>query len=170
MSAPHSLRDLLYSSEWLKEVETAPGPGKVSQDQLYGVVVEVGLDEGAVTIAGFANGDARLLYSTGGGLIGSLSIYPEVARAAATLCKVGQQMLEAFPEESQVPPLPQAGIARFALLTPGGRRATEVPIGDVTQPGHPVYTLFTAATNLLTKLNDVQNELDQAAGKQQPTK
>ena len=155
------LRKLLYQQQWLDEVQAGLGPNEPPvPDRVLGVVAEIGLESNAAIVAGFANGDARLLWTSGGGLIGMLSTYPAIYKAARELVAVAQPLVSGIPLEDEVPPVPAEAMVRFALLTPGGRHATEVPGPDVIQPYHLLYTLYAATKNLLNELLRVQEELD----------
>jgi hypothetical protein len=155
------LRKLLYQQQWLDEVESGLGLDQpAAPDRVLGVVTEIGLESNAVIVAGFANGDARLLWTSGGGLIGMLSAYPAINKAARELVAVAQPLVSGIPVEDEVPPVPAEAMVRFALLTRGGCHAIEVPGPEVIQPYHPLYTLYTGMNNLLTELRLVQEELD----------
>ncbi len=87
-----ALRDLLYSKERLKEVVSMLDQPATAAS-ILGVVMEIGLPEGAAMVAGYANGDARLLWSMGGGLLGDLYQHKEIAEAAKSLCATVQPLL-----------------------------------------------------------------------------
>jgi len=152
------MRDLLYSPQRLDEAREGAGDapeGVAERERVLGVVVEMGVGGGVAIVAGFANGDARLFFSSGGGLIGDMSRFPDVDRTARALVATGQHMLGSIPAEERNE-LPGQDMVRFALLTPGGVHATTAPGPDVTSPGSPLYPLFVAANGLLTELRAVE--------------
>jgi hypothetical protein len=151
-----ALRELLFSEQRLSESLNADGAQAqslqdVEPDRVLGVVTEMGYSRGIVIIAGFANGDARLLWTTGGGLIGDLSRFPNIARAAQELVRVGQEYVHSFPMSTERS-LPAPDRVRFSLLTPGGVHATEESEFNVQMPGHPLFDLFVATNALITEL------------------
>jgi hypothetical protein len=151
-----ALREMLFSEQRLDESLNVDGAEPqslqdVEPDRVLGVVTEIGYKLGTVIIAGFANGDARLLWTTGGGLIGDLSRFPNIAGAAQELVKVGQEYVLQFPI-SPDRPLPAPDRVRFSLLTTGGVHAMEESEFDVQMPGHPYFDLFVATNALITEL------------------
>ena len=160
MDVMMGLRDLLYSHQRLDEAREGAGEapeGVAESERVLGVVVEMGIGGGIAIAAGFANGDARLFLSSGGGLIGDMSQFHGVDSAARALVATGQLMLGSIPEE-EGNELPGSDMVRFALLTPGGVHAITAPGPDVTSPGSPLYPLFVAANDLLTELRGVEEQ------------
>jgi hypothetical protein len=158
VDAMMGLRDLLYSGQRLDEAREGAGdaPKGVSErDRVLGVVTELGVGGGVAIAAGFANGDARLFFSSGGGLIGDLSQFHGIDRAARALVATAQLMLNSTPR-AEGNDLPGQDMVRFALLTPGGVHAVTAPGPEVTSPGSPLYPLFVAANDLLTELRLVE--------------
>jgi hypothetical protein len=133
--------------------------------RVLGVVVEIGLQEGAFLIAGYANGDARLLYSNGGGLLGDLYEYPNIAEAARSVVDVAQPLLDTLPVESELPPLPAADMVRVAILTINTRHATQVPGPAIVHPQHPLNKLFSTSNDLATELFALQKSLNESPSK-----
>jgi hypothetical protein len=163
MDVMMGMRDLLYAQQRLDEVSEGAGDapeGVDESDRVLGVVVEMGVGGGIAIVAGFANGDARLFLSSGGGLIGDMSRFPGVDRTARALVQTGQLMLGSIPAATGND-LPGADMVRFALLTPGGVHAAVAPGPDVTSPGSPMYPLFVAANDLLTELRLVEESTRQ---------
>src|SRR5262245_25828757 len=62
---------------------TAPDslPAGTGEGQPYGAVMEMGISESVVTLACFADGDAKIFYQSGGGMIGGIA--HETTRNAA---------------------------------------------------------------------------------------
>ena len=150
------LRDLLYSEERLDEAMEVHRPQyktlkELDPNTVLGVVVDIGLQGGTATVAGFANGDARLFWNTGGGIIGDMRDYPAIAQAAKVLVETAQPIVTSLPVETTHPlALPQR--IRFALLTPGGTHVADEAQDEVQKPSHRLYPLFLAMNDLLTQL------------------
>jgi hypothetical protein len=121
-----------------------------AQDQVAGVVAELGIGGEAAIVAGYADGEARLFWTTGGGIIGKMTD-PAVIGAAAALVKAGQPFVSELPYETDHP-LPGDGMVRFVLLTPGGAHSTEVKGSEVERPTHRLHPLFVAMHGLVAAL------------------
>jgi len=190
------LRDLLYAKERLEEVAGMLGPtadASVAEDKrVLGVVVEIGLQPSevmmaadaqavasgtgpgmtfmmpeAVMIAGYANGDARLLRSSGGGLLGDLYTFPNIAEAAKALCAAAQPLIEKLSPQSELPSLPAVDIVQVTVLTMKQRYSSEAPGPEVIKPGHMLHAVYAAASNLFDQLRALQEQAN--AQKEQPS-
>jgi len=154
-----SMRDLLYAKARLDEVagtlDHTPTPTEVVV-----VVVEIGLPQDFVMIAGYANGDARLFHDSGGGLLGDLFQFANIAEAAKALCAAAQPSLEQLTPESTVPPPPALDIVRISALTLAQLYSREAPGPEIIKPGHPLNATFAAANNLFDQLNQLQESAD----------
>jgi hypothetical protein len=159
-----SLRDLLYAKERLDEVAGmlghTPAPGDV-----LGAVVEIGLPGDAVMIAGYANGDARLFHETGGGVVGDLYQFANIAEAAKALCAAAQSALQSLSPQSEVPPLPAEDIVQVSALTMEQIYSSQAPGPQIIEAGHALNHVFVAANNLFDQLQQLQ----ESAGAQQRT-
>jgi hypothetical protein len=154
------LRELLFSRHRLDESLNVYRPEietleEADPDLVLGVVTEMGMRGGAVIIAGFANGDARMLWTSGGGLLGDLSVFPNIANAAKKLVET------AGPYVSQLPlvkdhPLPERKRVRISILTPGGVHATDESEAEIQMPAHPLFDLFVATNSLITELRQLE--------------
>ena len=186
-----SLRDLLYAKQRLEEVAGMLGPGidaGVAEDKrVLGVVVEIGLppsnvvlaaDAEAVTlgtssttsymiqevvmIAGYANGDARVLWTTGGGIVGDLYQFKEIADAARNLCSLAQPLVEQLQHQADVPPLPATDIVQVTVLTSQSLYSTQVRGPEIIGPNHPFNPVYVAAR----KLYDEVQAISEGTGEQ----
>ena len=95
--------------------------------EVLGVICEIGDPDGLVVIAGFFDGQGRLLLGSGGGVVGNTADNESVAAAAQQL------VLAATPVASKWAvrrnrSLPEVGQARIVLLTPAGTRIYEETI------------------------------------------
>jgi hypothetical protein len=159
------LRELLYSKERLDEVagmlDHAPARGEV-----LGVVVEIGLPGDTVMIAGYANGDARLFHDSGGGLLGDLFRFPDIAEAAKALCATAQPAQQDLTPQSAVPPLPAIDLVQVSALTIGQLYSSQAPGPEIIEPGHKLNSIFVAANNLFDHLSRLQDNAEAQQRKQ----
>lgn len=119
---------------------------------VLGVVVEMGKDEGAFIVAGYADGDARMLWTTGGGLLGPMQDHPEVAGEAKSLTKKAEPATTFLPIKVERP-LPTVGRVRFAILTPAGMHVADEKEIDVSgNQNHRMYPVYLSTHKLLTQL------------------
>jgi len=186
-----SMRDLLYAKQRLEEVAGMLGPdfgaGVPEEKRVLGVVVEIGLPpsnvtlaadadamtlgtgsgiaymiQEAVMIAGYANGDARLVWSSGGAVVGDLYQFKEIADAARDLCSLTQPLLEHLQTQSSVPPLPDTDIVQVTALTAQSLYSTQVPGPEIIGPTHPLDTIYVAARKLYEEIQ----ALNEGSGQQ----
>ncbi len=157
------LRDMLYSKERLDEAledyrSQDDSRQKAEPGMVLGVVVEMGMEKGAAIIAGYVNGDARIFWTTGGGIIGDMRQYPDIVNAAKALVGTAQNVVAQLPVETSRP-LPDPGRIRFALLTRAGMHVADEKQSDAEKPSHPLYQLYASLQDLITQLR----LLDEAA-------
>ena len=105
-------------------------PDAKEADGVLGVVVENAFNGGSWIVAGFADGDARIFWSSGGGMIGDMSAYPAVERAARKLVAAAQSASHSLPKARHWA-VPEKGRFSFAVLTPGGVRRQEMKEADM---------------------------------------
>ena len=80
----------------------------------FGLVIDVGLERGAVTLSTLITGDVSLYASDGGGTLGGID-EPEVKTAAVAAIKRAEAAMAAM-SPTKTFPLPPSGQARFYLL------------------------------------------------------
>jgi hypothetical protein len=103
-----SLRDLLF----------LPGRGGTgTATDVRGVVVDVALDQGVDTVAGFADGTARYLNHSGAAVIWEAPDRDVEARVEALLTAAAPILRAAAPIDGAVPAVPRSGHAQVAVLT-----------------------------------------------------
>lgn len=111
-------RHYVQAWEFLRQLGVLPP--KEKEKELYGVVVEAGLNEGLDIIAAYADLSARYYNYSGAGVVWE--------RPDATLDAPIQQVLSSGrvvaaqlgPWKGPRPPVPPQGIARINMLTPSG--------------------------------------------------
>jgi hypothetical protein len=136
-------------------------PNEALADNVLGVVTEIGVQGGAVIVAGYADGDARFYWSTGGGMIGDMREIPDIAQAARDLVRTAQIV------ETIVPPgirlsLPATGRVHFTLLTPGGMHVADLAVPKVEDMSNPLMPLYGATHALITQFRLLDERTKQA--------
>ncbi|HEX5734555.1 MAG TPA: hypothetical protein VF131_17100 [Blastocatellia bacterium] len=129
-------------------------PDERIANEVLGVIVEVGMGNTVVVVAGFADGMPRLwVLAGGGGPIGSVESFPnEITMAAKKMVNAAQPLVNTFPLEKDRQ-LPKQGRIRFALLTAGGTHVREESIDQLDNRKSPaLYALNLAAQELFTSL------------------
>jgi hypothetical protein len=124
-------------------------------ERLFGVVVEVGLDDGPALLAAYADRSARFFNSNGTGIIwerpdGTLDgpIGELLNAASAVIPHIG-------PSDGPRPAAPAYGDARISMLTPGGLYFGQAPVellaGD--EMGGPSFQAAVALMQALIEFN-----------------
>lgn len=139
------LRDLQYSREAREEY----GGPDLRDGDVYGVIVEIGVEGTVVIVAGFKDGTSRLIMGKGGGVLGNKNDFPfESRQVARQLVVAAGPLLSAVPIETGRP-LPRQGSARFAILTQGGAHSAERPISILEGQKDDLTPLWGPANHLL---------------------
>jgi hypothetical protein len=142
-------RHYLQAWHFLRQLGVSPAPEKAKI--VYGVVVEVGMQQGADTVAAYLDGTARYLHHMGGGVIWERpdSSLDEQIQA---LLAAGQKVAGYIgPWEQERPGAPENGNVRLNMLTPSGlhfgygnfKTLYEEPMGNA---------ILSPATRLLQEL------------------
>ncbi len=126
-------------------------------DEVLGVVIDMGMDRGVATVAGFADGDARIFWSSGGGVIGDLRRFPAVVAAAQELTGVASTFVSFLPS-GDPHPLPEPGWLRLSFLTRAGIHTTEEEESALQGFNHPLYPVYVAMHGLITQLRLLSEE------------
>ncbi|HEY0172559.1 MAG TPA: hypothetical protein VGB98_16170 [Pyrinomonadaceae bacterium] len=134
----------------LRELGEAPPPQKA--DEVLGVVVEMGYDQGVAIIAGYADGRARFFGSTGAGYIGE-GLPEPVQKAARALTQ------EAAPVVRKLNPGARRGYptrdrVRITVLTPAGLRVADEESRRLEESAHPLSGVYLAANKLFLELKN----------------
>ncbi len=129
-------------------------------DRARGVVVEMGLEAGVDTVAGYDDGSARYLAQSGGGVFWEAQASPDVAIVAAidALLAAGQMVVDGLAPLTHVRPDPPAhGLAAITVLTEAGFHVGIGPADELSQDrlGGPV---FDAAVALMVALIDMSQK------------
>ena len=133
----------------LKPAELGLAPSAASPD-VWGVMVELGYEEGFATLVSLADGTTSLHYSTGGGLLGRAD-YAPLAEASRALVIAAQKYIHQMPITTDFS-LPEAGHVRFLLLAYTGIFATDASEKSLVSGDHPLATLFQRTQEILGQL------------------
>jgi len=123
--------------------------GLIGKHGVYGVLMEMGLPEGNVTLATFITGDVSLYFSTGGGMLGGIG-YEKVSNAAIEFNKKADEFVPQS-KKTTVFPSPSVGKTIFYILTKDGIYTVQES-DDVLESGESNFTaLANAGHNVLTE-------------------
>lgn len=159
-AARHSLssgetRVRLLTWSVLRELGESP-PAKQAEE-VSGVIVEMGSNDGTAVIAGYDDGRARVFFSHGGGFIAETKPDGPVQQAARELTRT------ASPLAHSLAPGARRGFAargrvRVTLLTPSGARVAEEDAVSVEKEGHRLRAVYMVAYRLFTEFNKYSEE------------
>jgi hypothetical protein len=130
--------------------------GEVQQDTVYGALMEMGISKSTVTLACFADGDARVFYRSGGGMVGGIS-HESVRKISKELIALAQQALPKMTKTSSYPP-PGPDQVRFFLLTPRGAFTAETDRGALASRENELASLFHKGQEVVAEMRQVQEQ------------
>ncbi len=150
-------RVLLQAYAVLRELEQEPAGGQANK--VMGVVMEWGMRGVVILVAGYADGDARLLMSKGMNMIGEMTQYPEIVRASQRLCAAAKPHVSSLPRDESRQ-LPSDGMVRFYILTPGGAHVAEESERALHGTTNPLHELFVRTHDVLTGLRHLHESAE----------
>jgi hypothetical protein len=124
--------------------------------EVFGVLMEMGYPDAAVTLVAIADGTVSIYFSNGGGIIG-LGPYPGPERAARALITESQKFVKQAQPAADFP-LPQQSRTRFYLLTGGGVLTAEAGTDDLGRRRHALSPLFHKGQDLITEIRKVDEQ------------
>jgi hypothetical protein len=136
-------------------------PGELKPNDPYGVVMEMGIPKSVVTLAAFADGDARLYYKTGGGMVGGIS-HESVRKAAHEFVDLSRKVLGRMTKVTEYP-LPGPDRVRFYVLTPRGVFSTETDRQRLGETASDLSTLFRSGQEVVSQMREVQEHREATA-------
>lgn len=129
--------------------------GSLKEDEPYGVVMEMGMPSSVVTLACFGDGDASLLYQSGGGVTGG-GAHENVRRAAKGFVAAAQAAVPLMaPADGQ--PVTETGRVQFYALTPAGVRVADMEREDVDARSE-FAALFQIGQEVVAQMRKVQEQ------------
>ena len=142
-------RHYLQAWHFLRELGESPTDGDAKQ--LYGVVVEVALDEGLDIVAAYADHSARYLNYSGAAIVWERPD-ESLDQAIDSLLSAGRMVAAQIgPWEGPRPPAPPKGQLRISMLVPSGLHFGQGPFEALS--GDPLGgPVITAAMQLMQSL------------------
>ena len=152
--------EVVYMSLRRKAIEIDPQtlglPGELKEDEPYGLLMELGIPNSVVTLACFADGDARVYYKTGGGMVGGVA-HESIRKASKDLVALAQRVLPRM-TKTNTHPLPDQDRVRFYALTPRGTFTTETDRRNLANPQNELASLFASGQEVVAQMRQVQEE------------
>lgn len=130
--------------------------GELKPNEPWGALMEMGIPNSVVTLACFADGDARLYYKTGGGMIGGIS-HENVRKAAQEFTTLARKALPKM-RRTATYPLPEPDKVRFYVLTSRGIYATETDREALGETESELSTLFYSGQEVVAQMREVQEQ------------
>lgn len=121
-----------------------------ARPHVWGVLMETGYPEVAVTLVALADGTASLYFSNGGAVIGAGG-HASVHTAADTFLTVTEAHLAEFAPASATP-VPGVGRVRFHVRTFGGTLGAEADEQDLGHGHHALSRVFHAGHALIAAI------------------
>jgi hypothetical protein len=123
---------------------------------VWGVLMETGIRDAAVTLVALGDGSASIYFSSGGGMLGG-GPHPSVNAAARRFVEVCVRHVSELSPTTQFP-LPDTGSVRFYVLTTdgvleGGAREEVLLQGD-----HSLAEMFFAGHDVITRFREVTEQ------------
>ena len=126
-----------------------PKPGDPAA---WGVVTDLGSENGWVTLVSLAEGTTSMYTSAGGGILGAGEDKSGTsAGASAGLVMVAEKYFRQMQRTTEFP-LPAAPNVRFYVLTVDGIYTTEFKQLTPADTSHPFFELYAYAQNVVTEL------------------
>jgi len=118
---------------------------------VFGVVMDWGIDRGAIaTTVAYQTGDASLYLSSGGGIIGG-GQHQNVNDAAKQFVRLSQTFL-INASQTQTTPLPETDSVKFYFLTNKGIYVSQEQVKNFEDHSSPWLDLFEEGNKVLTEL------------------
>lgn len=152
--------EVVYMNLRRKAIEINPQtlglPGDFKEDEPYGLLMELGIPNSVVTLACFADGDARVYYKTGGGMVGGVA-HESIRKASKDLVAQTQRILPRM-TKTNTHPLPDQDRVRFYALTPRGTFTAETDRRNLANPQNELASLFASGQEVVAQMRQVQEE------------
>jgi hypothetical protein len=110
---------------------------------VWGVLVDVGLPDGPVTVVAIADGTTSLYLGNGGATVG-VGELPHIRALAATLLRAVDAAVPNLPPGWETP-VPPTGWLQVVALTYQGMLVGQAAIPEVVSGGHPLSEIWTQA-------------------------
>ncbi len=126
------------------------GTPNTDKNSVFCVVMDNGYSIGWATLVAFADGNASLYLSNGGGVIGGAA-HETVRNAAIAMTKAANRYVDQT-TITESTPLPTFGNVTFYLLTTNAVRTATAKEDDLGEQRHALSPLFNAGQEVITQL------------------
>lgn len=124
------------------------------QGDLYGVLMELGLDVGVATLVALGDGGVSLYLSGGGGFLGA-GENDVVARSARRFAQTAMRFVEEMPGDQSDLALAEPGETKFFVLIGSAVLSISARTADLQRGLHPLAPLHRAGHALLAEVNAI---------------
>jgi hypothetical protein len=122
----------------------------------WGILMELGFPEAAVTLVSLADGTTSLYFNNGGGIIGS-GEHEVVAQATRAFVAAAEEYRhDMLPADSF--PLPHVGRVRYYILTFTGIFTAEADEGELAEARCFLSPLYCSGQEVITQLRLMQEQ------------
>jgi hypothetical protein len=122
--------------------------------QVWGVVMETGMDSGFYTLVVLADGTTSLYFSTGGGIIGA-GEHSSVRTESVRYLAIAESASSTATPSNSFPP-PTAGQTSFYFFTFDGTRSYSAKEVDLGEQRDKLSELFHAAHSVIASVRQAQ--------------
>jgi hypothetical protein len=129
--------------------------GEGKEDLPYGVIMEVGIPDSVVTLAGFVDGDARVYYQNGGGMVGGFA-HESTREASKAFVAASSKVLPRLGRTAEQPPIPAGGKVRFSVLTARGIVTGEIDREALGDSSNAFSALYYSGQEVVAQMRQVQ--------------
>ena len=120
----------------------------------WGVLMDIGYGDASVTVVAFADGNASVYLSNGGGFIGGFGHESVRSAAIAVVREAGRHLKALKPATTHA--IPGDGDTAFHVLTDAGVLTAVAPEQDLGEERHPLSPLFHAGQRVITEYRLIQ--------------
>jgi len=163
--------EALYMDLRRQAIETDPKrlvlPSDFKADAPYGALMEMVVSNSTVTLACLADGDARVLYNTGGGMVGGVSHEP-VRQAAREFVALAHKALPGMTKTTTYP-TPGVDKVRFYALTRRGVFTTEADRQALGSRRSDLSSLYASGQEVVAQMRQVQEQKAQESSRSLPS-
>lgn len=146
------LRDRIFKLDPMK-IGLSPS----ASNQIWGVLMETGYPDAAVTLVTIADGTVSLYFSNGGGIIG-VGEHEGPRKSCYSFLSLAPKFIK-YAKPTQKFPLPKEGNTRFYFLTYDGVFSVENKEDDLGNERLPLSPFFFEAHEVITQAKIVDDHL-----------
>ncbi|NQX81408.1 MAG: hypothetical protein HRT66_05370 [Flavobacteriaceae bacterium] len=132
------------------------GLENITNDKVYGLITEIAMSPGTISVVSFLTGDTSLYLSSGGGFIGA-GQHEEVREIVSKKVE-GSQMYLSKAKRIEEPKLPNDGMVNFNFITKNGIYSVSENISDLENDKSEFSKLFEDVNEIITQIRLKSNE------------